>query len=47
VAFVLLNLLSLSLVFGDPLVTLVGGAAVLGILAWHARPEKAASAADT
>ncbi len=47
VAFVLLNLLSLSLVFGDPLVTLVGGAAVLGILAWHARPQKAASAADT
>jgi TRAP-type uncharacterized transport system fused permease subunit len=46
VAFVLLNLLSLSLIFGNPLVTLVGGAAVLAILAWHARPEKAASATD-
>jgi TRAP transporter 4TM/12TM fusion protein len=37
-AFVLLNLLSLSLIFGNPTVTLVGGAAVLAILAWHARP---------
>jgi TRAP transporter 4TM/12TM fusion protein len=37
-AFLLLNLLSLSLVFGNPVVTLVGGAAVLAILAWHARP---------
>ena len=37
-AFVLLNLLSLSLVFGHPVVTLVGGAAVLAILGWHARP---------
>jgi TRAP transporter 4TM/12TM fusion protein len=37
-AFLLLNLLSLSLVFGNPMVTLVGGAAVLAILAWHARP---------
>jgi TRAP-type uncharacterized transport system fused permease subunit len=40
VAFVLLNLLSLSLVFGHPVVTLVGGAAVLAILAWHARPAR-------
>jgi TRAP-type uncharacterized transport system fused permease subunit len=38
-AFVVLNLLSLSLVFGHPLVTAVGGAAVLAILAWHARPQ--------
>jgi len=37
-AFLLLNLLTLSLVFGHPVVTLVGGAAVLAILAWHARP---------
>ena len=37
-AFLLLNLLSLSLIFGNPVVTLVGGAAVLAILAWHARP---------
>ena len=39
-AFLLLNLLSLSLVFGNPMVTLVGGAAVLAILAWHARPAR-------
>ena len=39
-AFLLLNLLSLSLVFGNPVVTLVGGAAVLAILAWHARPAR-------
>jgi TRAP-type uncharacterized transport system fused permease subunit len=39
IAFLALNLLSLSLVFGHPTVTLVGGAAVLAILAWHARPE--------
>ncbi|MEI8268238.1 MAG: TRAP transporter permease [Betaproteobacteria bacterium] len=37
-AFLGLNVLSLSLVFGQPMVTLVGGAGVLAILAWHARP---------
>jgi TRAP transporter 4TM/12TM fusion protein len=37
-AFLALNVLSLSLVFGHPIVTLVGGTAVLAILAWHARP---------
>jgi TRAP-type uncharacterized transport system fused permease subunit len=37
-AFLGLNVLSLSLVFGHPIVTLVGGTAVLAILAWHARP---------
>jgi TRAP transporter 4TM/12TM fusion protein len=41
--FVVLNLVSLSLIFGQPLVTLVGGAVVLAILAWHARPSTAAS----
>jgi TRAP-type uncharacterized transport system fused permease subunit len=40
-AFVVLNVLSLSLIFGHAGVTLVGGAAVLAILAWHARPEPA------
>lgn len=47
-AFLGLNLLSLSLVFGHPTVTLVAGSAVLAILAWHARPggpdDQAASA---
>jgi TRAP transporter 4TM/12TM fusion protein len=38
-AFLVLNAVSLSLVFGQPLVTLVGSAAVLAILAWHARPQ--------
>jgi TRAP transporter 4TM/12TM fusion protein len=37
--FMALNVLSLSLVFGHPLVTAVGGTAVLAILAWHARPQ--------
>jgi TRAP transporter 4TM/12TM fusion protein len=37
-AFLLLNALSVSLVFGHALVTLVAGSAVLAILAWHARP---------
>jgi TRAP transporter 4TM/12TM fusion protein len=38
-AFLVLNVLSLSLIFGHPVVTAVGGAAVLAILAWHARPQ--------
>lgn len=37
-AFVALNLLSLALVFGHPVITLGGGALVLAILAWHLRP---------
>ena len=37
-AFVLLNLLSLSLVFSNLAVNLVAGSLVLGILAWHMRP---------
>jgi TRAP-type uncharacterized transport system fused permease subunit len=37
-AFLALNVLSLALVFGQPVVTLVAGSAVLAILAWHARP---------
>ena len=36
--FVALNLLSLALVFGHPVITLGGGALVLAILAWHLRP---------
>ena len=43
-AFVLLNLLSLSLVFSNPAVTLVAGSAVLAILAWHLRPDRPAAA---
>jgi TRAP transporter 4TM/12TM fusion protein len=39
-AFLALNVLSLALVFGQPVVTLVAGSAVLAILAWHARPEQ-------
>jgi TRAP transporter 4TM/12TM fusion protein len=38
-AFVLLNVFSLSLVFANPWVAAVGIPAVLGILWWHARPE--------
>jgi TRAP-type uncharacterized transport system fused permease subunit len=38
IAFVLLNLFSLSLVFSNPGVTLVAGTAVLAIVAWHLRP---------
>ena len=38
IAFVLLNLFSLSLVFSNPGVTLVAGSAVLAIVAWHLRP---------
>jgi TRAP-type uncharacterized transport system fused permease subunit len=40
-AFWALNVLSLSLIFGHPLVLLVAGSAVLAILAWHVRPERA------
>ncbi len=38
IAFLLLNVFSLSLVFSNPGVTLVAGAAVLAIVAWHLRP---------
>lgn len=38
IAFVLLNLFSLSLVFSNLGVTLVAGSAVLAIVAWHLRP---------
>ena len=41
VAFLLLNLLSMSLVFGHPGVTAVAAPAVLLILAWHWRSGKA------
>ncbi len=43
VAFWALNVLSVSLVFSNPGVTLVVGALVLGILAWHLWSDKAAS----
>ena len=43
-AFLALNVLSLSLVFSQPMVTLVAGAGVLAILGWHARPEHGESA---
>ena len=43
IAFVLLNLFSLSLVFSNVAVTLVAGSAVLAILAWHLRPAQAAA----
>jgi TRAP-type uncharacterized transport system fused permease subunit len=39
IAFVLLNLFSLSLVFSNVTVTLVAGSAVLAIIAWHLRPQ--------
>ena len=39
-AFVALNLLSLALIFGQPLVLLIAGGAGLAILAWHVRPER-------
>jgi len=39
IAFVLLNLFSLSLVFSNVTVTLVAGSAVLAIIAWHLRPH--------
>ncbi len=39
-AFLALNFLSLSLVFANPLVSALGIAGVLAILAWHARAEK-------
>lgn len=37
--FVALNVLSIALIFSQPMVTLVCGALVLAILAWHARPQ--------
>jgi hypothetical protein len=37
-AFVLLNVFSLSLVFANPWVAAVSLPVVLGLLAWHARP---------
>ena len=40
VAFIVLNLLALSLVFANPLTSAVGVTGVLAILAWHARPER-------
>jgi hypothetical protein len=42
---VLLNLLSLSLVFSNLAVNLVAGSLVLGILAWHLRPAPPSVAA--
>jgi TRAP transporter 4TM/12TM fusion protein len=41
-AFVALNVLGLSLVFGNALAAAIAGPAVLAILAWHARPLPAA-----
>jgi TRAP-type uncharacterized transport system fused permease subunit len=40
-AFLALNVLSLSLVFANPVVSAVGAPLVLAILAWHARPVPA------
>lgn len=45
VAFWALNLCSLLLVFGNPMLTLVFGTAVVLILAWHARPLQGEEAA--
>jgi hypothetical protein len=42
-AFWLLNLLSLPLVFGHLVTTVICGSAVLAILAWHARPDRSGS----
>lgn len=44
-AFWALNVLSMALIFGQPLVLLVAGSAVLVILAWHVRPERAPAVA--
>ncbi len=44
-AFVALNVLSLALVFANPLVSAVGITAVLAILAWHARAPAAPATA--
>jgi TRAP transporter 4TM/12TM fusion protein len=38
-AFVVLNVLSLSLVFGNPVVAAVAIPGVIAILAWHVRPQ--------
>ena len=40
-AFLALNVLSLALVFANPLVSALGITGVLAILAWHSRTEKA------
>jgi TRAP transporter 4TM/12TM fusion protein len=42
-AFWLLNLLSLPLVFGHFATTVICGSAIIAILAWHARPERSSS----
>ena len=42
-AFVALNLLSVSLVFANPTVTAVAAPLVLAILAWHWRGSRAAA----
>jgi TRAP transporter 4TM/12TM fusion protein len=42
ISFWLLNILSLSLVFSNPVVTLVAGTLVVGLLAWHLRGDTAA-----
>ena len=44
-AFLALNVLSLSLVFSNPGVTVVAGCGVLALLAWHLRPLPATQAA--
>jgi TRAP transporter 4TM/12TM fusion protein len=46
VSFWLLNVLSISLVFSKPGVTLVAGALVLAILAWHLRAQPTTPAAQ-
>jgi TRAP-type uncharacterized transport system fused permease subunit len=46
VAFWLLNVLSISLVFSNPGVTLVAGALVLAILGWHLRGQWSGPAAQ-
>ena len=43
-AFVLLNVFSLSLVFANPWVAAVGIPVILGILLWHAQPNPSSSA---
>jgi len=44
-AFLALNVVSLSLVFANPIISAVGVPLVLAMLAWHARPLAAAGAA--
>lgn len=43
VAFILLNLLSLSLIFANPVAAAIAAPVVLAILLWHARSAKAQS----